>query len=347
LPDDLWYLSHSDVSALLREIDPVEVAEQTLRAHAERRTVLPDEAYLSWCTPLGHSARSIAMPGCLYGTETLTGVKVINASLGNTGRDLPRASGLVILFDPETARPRCVLDAALISATRTAAVSAVAIGVFARPTSRSLAVIGCGQLAAAHLDLLLTRSEAIEWVRVYDLNRSAAEAFAAAQTARHGISLEVTSSAREAVAGAGIVILVTSLIGEGYLPSSWLAADAVVLHVSLDDLLPEVVLGADTLVVDDWGLVSTDTRRLIGRLHRAGQICGPGEQPGPGVRAVDGELADYLPGGTGVPAAGGLTVVNPFGMAIQDVALAGRIVDVARSAGRGRPLAQPARSGSQ
>lgn len=344
MPDDLWYLSHSDVSSLLSEIDPVQVAEQTLRAHAERRTVLPDEAYLGWHTQAGHAARSIAMPGCVYGTETLTGVKVINASLGNTARGMPRASGLVILFDPETARPRCVLDAALISATRTAAVSAVAIAAFVRRTPRSLALIGCGRLAAAHLDLLLPRSEAIERVRVFDTNRLAADAFAAAQTARHGIALEVASSAAEAVADAEVVILVTTVNGEGYLPSSWLAADAVVLHVSLDDLLPEVVLGAKTLVVDDWGLVSTDTRRLVGRLHRAGQVCGPDERPGPGVRAVDGELADYLPGGTRVPAARGLTVVNPFGMAIQDVALAGRIAEVACSTGLGRPLAQPVRS---
>lgn len=340
----LWYLSESDVASLLTRIDPVDVAERALRAHADGRTELPDEAYLGWRTPAGDVARSLAMPGCVFGTETLAGVKIINASSGNTRRGMPRAGGLVILFDPETARPRCVLDAALISATRTAAVSAVAIRALAGRAPLSLGLIGCGRQAVAHLDVLLPRLPTLAHVGVYDVDRSAAKAFADARTeaaARHGVSLEVAPSARDAVAGADVVVLVTTVTGEGYLPASWLAADALVMHVSLDDLLPDAVLGADTLVVDDWGLVSTDSRRLLGRLYRAGRVCGPGEQPGPGVRAVDGELADYLPGGTRVPPGRGLTVINPFGMAIQDVALAGRIADAARADGLGRILAHP------
>jgi ornithine cyclodeaminase/alanine dehydrogenase-like protein (mu-crystallin family) len=336
---ELLYLTGDDVSSALTEVDPIEVAEQTLREHAAGRTDLPDEAYLGWRTRSGHAARSLAMLGLVNGMRRSAGVKIINASLGNTQRGLPRADGLVILFDTETGRPTCVMDAALISATRTAAVSAVAIRTFQRSAAHSLAVIGCGRLAAAHLTLLLRDMPALEEVRVFDISAPAATAFAA----RHadlatscGAELSCAASARAAIEGADVVLPVTTVgAHEGYIEPSWLGEHTVVLHVSLDDLLPDAVLQAGTLVVDDWGLVSSDHRRLFGRMLRSGLLCGPGEQPTGRARPVAGEIGDFLPGGTRKADGHGVTVVNPFGMAVQDVALADRVLAAARERGIG------------
>ncbi|MFI9250544.1 ornithine cyclodeaminase [Streptomyces sp. NPDC053069] len=327
----------------LNEIDPVAVAADTLRAHARGQTVVPDEGYLGWVTSDGHSARSLNMPGLVEGSPRAVGTKIINASLGNAGRGIPRADGLTLLFDPETAHPYAMMDAALISATRTAAVSAAAIETFTVRPVRHLALVGCGVQADTHLRLLLPRLADLTGVRVQDRDPAAAAAFAERHREaadRYGVRITVEADPRAAVQGADVVIPVTT-VTDGYIRYDWLSQGAVVVHVSLDDLLPEVVLRASRVVVDDWNLVRADSRRLLGRMYRDGLLHGPGEPPaGPGSRAVDGELGSYLldATGPGIPPADGVTVVNPFGMSVQDVALAHRVVAVARKLGLGMRL---------
>ncbi|NEE17781.1 ornithine cyclodeaminase, partial [Streptomyces sp. SID7499] len=68
----------------------------------------------------------------------------------------------------------------------------------------------------------------------------------------------------------------------------------------LDDVLPDVVHRAGLLVVDDWGLIKADDRRLLGRMYRSGELLGPDEAappgPGPAPRAVDASLGEILSG---------------------------------------------------
>ena len=69
------------------------------------------------------------------------------------------------------------------------------------------------------------------------------------------------------------------------------------MNVSLDDPLPEVVFQADRIIVDDWKLVKSDTRRLIGRMYREGQVVGPDEKiEGRNQRQIDAELGDIITG---------------------------------------------------
>jgi ornithine cyclodeaminase/alanine dehydrogenase-like protein (mu-crystallin family) len=195
----------------------------------------------------------------------------------------------------------------------------------------------------------LLRTEAnLEFIRVYDIRPGAAEALGkkvASACAVTGVHFMSAASAREAVEGAEAVVTVTTVVeGEGYLALDWLAPDTVVAHVSLDDLLPETVLGATCIVVDDWSLVRTDPRRLFGRMIRAGLLTGPidGENHAEttavvsaDARRVDGHIADYLPGGTRTPPDSGVVIVNPFGMALQDIVLGDLVAGAAHAAGLG------------
>ena len=99
--------------------------------------------------------------------------------------------------------------------------------------------------------------------------------------------------------------------------------------MSLDDVLPEVVTGADLVVIDDWALIAADDRRLLGRMLREGTLAPPGESR-PGARTVDATLADVVAGAH--PGRGRDTDVilsNPFGMGVLDVALAADVYDAA------------------
>jgi N-[(2S)-2-amino-2-carboxyethyl]-L-glutamate dehydrogenase len=356
--DGILYLRARDVREALEDVDPVAVIGAVLRRHGAGDTVLPDEAYLPWKTPAGEGARSLNMPAYVGAGEgqgetgaPVAGTKVINGNPGNVRRGLPRASGVTMLFDVATARIACIMEGARISATRTAAVTG--------PPVRCLAVIGAGALAEAHLDLLPGRLPQLREVRLFDLDGERAEALRRATAPDlevRGVRLEVAPSAEAAIRPAQLIVPVTTTT-TGYIALDWLQPGAILVNVSLDDPLPEVALRADRLFVDDWHLVRTDSRRLLGRMYRAGQIEGPEASPSPegppqgrglgavsggrnpkeaGPRVVDGELGQVLAGlRPGRLRERDVILVNPFGLAIEDVALAAEVHRAATRRGLG------------
>ncbi|MER6692363.1 ornithine cyclodeaminase family protein [Streptomyces minutiscleroticus] len=343
------YLTRSDVIEAARGVDIVGVVAEALLLHSENQTFLPEEAYLGWTTPQGDAARLLAMPGALVedGKPPVIGMKTINASLGNPDRGIPRSQGFTLLLDPETARPVALMEAAYISAMRTAAVTVLAVRHLAVPAPGHLALLGCGALAQAHAALLLQTVPSLRRITLYDVVPERATAFADLIASLPG-GAEVTAvpvaDAREAVQDAEVVVPVTT-VTEGYIEPDWLRPGALVCHVSLDDLTEAAVLAAGTVVVDDWSLVRDDPRRLLGRMHRTGTLLGPDGTPREGVaahadaRRVDATLGDVLAGRHPGRRSPQETVIsNPFGMSILDVAVADRIQARAEAAGLGTRL---------
>jgi ornithine cyclodeaminase/alanine dehydrogenase-like protein (mu-crystallin family) len=339
------YLTRAQVVAACRSVDIVAAVGSALVQHADGGTVLPDEAYLGWTTPGGHAARLLAMPGAVTdGGRQVLGLKTINASTGNPARGLPRSQGFTLLVDPETARPLALMEAAYISAMRTAAVTVLAVTRLAAPAPARLALIGCGTLAQAHATMLLPAVPTLAEVRVHDTipERAAALAgFIAGLPGGESLKVSAADTPRDCVDGADIVVPVTTST-EGYIGPGWLKPGALVAHVSLDDLTEAAVLAADLVVVDDWGLVSADPRRLLGQMYRRGTLLGPDGQPCPGVtpspaaRRADTSLGDILAGRhPGRSAETDLVISNPFGMAILDVAVADRVLAAAAAEGLG------------
>lgn len=332
----LRYLCRADVKHAAQSVDAVPIIRHALALHAEGRTTLPAEAYLGWRTTDGSAARSLALPGMLHGDRAVAGLKIINSSLGNVSRGIQRAEGLTVLFDTQTAHPVAILEAATLSALRTAAYTALSVRELAASVHR-VAVIGCGVLGQAHVELLHRAHPDAEFV-LYD--DAAGRLAAAADAISAGIApCQPATSAEAAVRGATVVVTTTTTT-EGYIPYEWLSPGTLIAHVSLDDVLPDVVARADLVLVDDWDLVRDDSRRLLGRLYRSGELAGPGHRPaGPvtaGPRAIDGTLAEVIAGshpGRTKPAE--IILSNPFGMGILDVALAAEILGAAESAGLG------------
>lgn len=332
----LLYLDNPAVLSALAEVDELAVVRDALLRHAAGEVTLPKEAVLRWPAGPGEEARSLALPASLEGDPRRAGLKVINANPANPRRGEPRASGLLLLFDPSSARIRCVMQAEHVSSHRTAAVSALALLAFASGAT-SMAVIGAGPLAEAHLRRCGSVLEALTDVRVFDREpeRSAALTARGRELLRPQASIRAAGSAEEAVRGADVVIPVTTT-SEPYIEHDWLAPEATVVNVSLDDCHAEVFERAALLVVDDWSLVEHDDQRLLGRLARAGRVSGPGRIGAPGGRPVDGELGSYLAREIVRPA--GLCVVNPFGMGITDVALGAAVHERAAALGLGVQL---------
>lgn len=322
--DTLLYLSAAQVRTLIEKVDPVAVAEETLlRISAGRAGIAPETA-LRWTAPDGTAARSLVLPAW---SEDSYGCKIINACIGNLSRGMPRAQGLILLHDAETAVPICVMEGATISALRTAAVSIAALRATDRLLrTRTAALLGCGQQARMHLELLAAHSPALAQVAVFDQEPTRAVAFAA-QSAEQYPALEVIAvpTAEQAVREADVTIAVTTTT-TAYVPLAWLRTGATFVNVSLDDAEADLLLGADHLFVDDWDLITADDQRLLGKLARAGRATGPREAPRPGARRVDADLAALIGGGYDrAIGEDDRVAVNPFGMGAHDVALATRV----------------------
>jgi ornithine cyclodeaminase/alanine dehydrogenase-like protein (mu-crystallin family) len=325
--DTILYLSGSDVAAALEHIDVIGTVAAALVAHGRGDTILPAEAYLGWEKD-GEPLRSLCMPASI---DSVPGVKIINANPANPARGLPRASGLTLLFEPDTGRPLCVMEAARISCLRTAAVTATANELLAAAPVERLALIGAGALARCHLRLLAPRLRQLREIRVYDRDRERATALAADR------SLVVCDSAEEAIRGAQVIVTVTTATTP-YIRYDWLQPGALLVNVSLDDPLPEVFLNADKLFVDDINLVAADECRLLGRMLRDGIIVRAGQG---GARAIDGELGQLLAyGHPGRSHPDEIIVVNPFGLAIEDIAIAPQVHEYATASGLGTRLSR-------
>jgi len=334
--DEILVLDRSAIRACLTRIDVIGTVRQALLAHAAGRTVLPGEGYLAWHNGSGSYSRSLAMLGGVTGTDGAPhyGVKIINAAVDNPARGIDRAGGVILLFDPQTARPKVLADAGLLSALRTAAYTMASIGALGPAEPASAAIIGCGALARAHLELLGQCYPTITRAYVYDLAAERMRALADwARATGLGVVVQPTASAAACVASSDLLITVT-VADAPYIEPSWFTAPTFIAHVSLDDITPAVFTEAAAVYVDDIGLVAGNPRRILGAMIADGRIAaGPDDQAVPHIR---GTLASVLAGATPAIRPGqGNVVSNPFGMAILDVALAAAIRAAAGELGLG------------
>jgi N-[(2S)-2-amino-2-carboxyethyl]-L-glutamate dehydrogenase len=339
--EKILYLARTDVQAICQFIDSVSIIREVFRAHGTGKTILPNEAYLGWLNGRKELVRSLNMPGCLGGPVRIAGTKIINSNPMNPRYGLNRANGLVLLFNSESAKIECILEAAFISALRTASTSQLAVELLASPDAQSVTVLGTGVIGRAHLEILLSRSPMLDRIILFDVNQTAVGDTVEALRMRvaRPLAIEISPSAEEAVCSADIVVATTT-VNDGYIPYDWLKRGSLVVNVSLDDLLPDVFLNADLLFVDDWELVKSDSHRQLGRMSRDGRVCGPREPPSSDlVRAVDGEIGDLVVNRhPGRRTGDEIIVVNPFGMAIEDLACAACVVEIAKEQGIGKYL---------
>ena len=148
------------------------------------------------------------MPGAL-GASAPFGAKLISVFQDNFAKGIQSHQGLVILFDPETGAPVCVVHAGEITAIRTAAASAVATDALGRKDARRLAILGYGEQAATHTRAIGKVRE-LESIVVWGRSRARAEAFAERMRMELDVPMTSAASVEEAVAKADVVCTVTA-----------------------------------------------------------------------------------------------------------------------------------------
>src|SRR5277367_1960967 len=198
----------------------IDLMHRTMIAVSERRVVLPLRSVMVMPGGLGMLGN---MPGYLADPECF-GVKLVSLIPRNKPPQYSSHLGLVLLFESEHGCPVAILDAAEITAIRTAAASGLATRLLARPDAGDLAILGAGEQARSHLEAMLA-VRPLRRIRVWARDRAKAEVFAGTEGARHGVAIETTASVPEAVAGADIICTLTKA-REPILLGDWISRGA-------------------------------------------------------------------------------------------------------------------------
>ncbi len=143
---ELTFLSRSKVRELLPPLaEQIDLAESTYRALADGRVELPPKPGIH----PRENAFIHAMPAYLV-DEDVAALKWVSGYPANPARGLPYISGVIVVNDADTGQPLAVMDAAEITAARTAAASGVCIRRFAPQGWRKVALLGCGEQGRYH-----------------------------------------------------------------------------------------------------------------------------------------------------------------------------------------------------
>ncbi|MEV6598117.1 2,3-diaminopropionate biosynthesis protein SbnB [Actinoplanes sp. NPDC051346] len=304
-----------------RETEVVSLIEEAYRLHGQGMTVNPPSYFLRF--PDRPSARIIALPASLGGDEPVDGLKWISSFPDNLTRDLPRASATLILNDPVTGYPISCMESSIISATRTAASAALAADHLSRGRSRPSRVgfVGTGLIARYLHTFLVGTGWKFESVGVYDLDPSYAEGFLGylRESEPHGEIMSYESP-EALVRDCDLIVYATTAPTPHVDEPAWFQHNPLVLHVSLRDLAPNIILDAVNIVDDVEHCLKANTS-----VHLAEQLTG-------GRDFIDGTLFDVLTGTVRVDADRPV-VFSPFGLGVLDLAVGRFVYDELRRNG--------------
>ncbi|HEY7147094.1 MAG TPA: ornithine cyclodeaminase family protein [Streptosporangiaceae bacterium] len=323
-------LGHQDVLTALTPEACADTMAAALAGHARGESFMPLRSVMA---PPGAAGFMGLMPGWHAAQDdspSAFGLKTVCIMPGNPARGMDAHQGLVTLFDGETGIPTAILDAAALTEVRTAAVSAVATGLLARQDAATLAILGAGTQAHAHLRALAW-TRPFEQVRIYAPTREHAQALAASAAARYGqLHISVAASAQEALRDADVVVTATSA-REPVLRRDWLAPGA---HVNAVGASTPRFREIDTATVAASALYC-DSRESL--RNEAGEFqLAVAEQLIPGEEHVRGELGEVLAGtAPGRQDDSELTLFRSLGLAIEDLAAAERAISEAVANGIG------------
>ncbi|MGH7482317.1 MAG: ornithine cyclodeaminase family protein, partial [Longimicrobiales bacterium] len=194
-------LSRADVESLLDLDELVDAVAAAMADLSAGRASMPARAAAA--VP-GRHAMLAVMPAFLGSTGALV-TKVVSLFPENTNR--PTHQAVICCFDPDNGTPLAVMDGTFVTATRTAAGSALATRLLARRDSRVVAVIGTGVQAGTH-GRALARVPDVELVRV--AGRDQVKVTALVEEFRNdGVTAEAAPSTEDAVRSADIVCATT------------------------------------------------------------------------------------------------------------------------------------------
>ncbi|XYI02622.1 2,3-diaminopropionate biosynthesis protein SbnB [Sorangium sp. So ce1128] len=304
----MLYLNEKDLHKIgINWHEIVAVIEHAVHCLGREDFAQPIKPYLRYRDPKN---RIIAMPAFLGGTSNVAGLKWIASFPGNIEKGLPRAHSVVVLNDADTGRPIAIINTALLSVIRTAAVSGLMMTQLnqVRPLSDfNLGITGFGPIGQYHLRMCASLFGAkLRQARVYDPRPVDADA--------GGVDpkrLTIARSWQEAYDDADVFM--TCTVSQAPYIDRAPKAGSLQLNVSLRDYKTDIFEHLKgSIVVDDWAEVCREKTDIeVFHLEK-------------GLRKEDvRSIVDVVCGAAlkGCPP-GQPIMFNPMGMGVFDMAVA-------------------------
>jgi ornithine cyclodeaminase/alanine dehydrogenase len=300
----LRYLAGADLDACLPGVEErLDLAARALRALAAGTAEMPPKIGVH----PRPGALLHAMPAWLRDGD-LVGMKWIAAFPDNRAHGLPTINGLMVLNDAATGVPTWIMDAVRITAVRTAAVSGVALRLFAPRDVERVALVGAGGVQGhSHLEVVQALLPGAEILKA----GSTEEARAAAGRAQVVITMAPLGAATQAMT------------------PDWLGDGTLVISV-------DFATYASAALARDVGTFVVDDRAQFLAYRESGFFDGY-----PDPTATLGELLDAQASGQPRPRHEGHrlpALVNHLGVGLADVIFADAIRLRAEESGAGQVL---------
>ena len=323
---DIVLLRGCEIGRLLtgKQLPVIDAVRAAYEEHGAGESSLPHSTFLRF--PNDKESRIIALPAYLGGDFEVAGVKWVASFPANLNSNLDRASAVLILNSPQTGIPEAVMEGSIISAQRTAASAALAAKFLHQGLDHTrVGMIGCGLINREIIRFLHAVFPDVERVILFDKSNLRAAQFAEKcrslfPEVRFSIAQEIEDVFREA----SLISFATTAGKPHVFDLNDCAPGTTILHVSLRDLSPDVILSSDN-VVDDLDHVC----RAQTSIHLTEQKIGNRD-------FVRCSLPEILRGDAAHrEGKHAVTVFSPFGLGILDIAVGNLVRDLALVEGIG------------
>lgn len=321
----LRYLTQTDVITLGGN-DPLQALEDvtdTVKLMRNGEATMPAETHVD----LGSSQGKVySLPARVAGRFNATGVKW-TAHRPQAQDGFPMAIAMTLLNRADNGMPLALMQSGSLTATRTAAVSALAIKYASPVPVKRVLLLGAGVQATAHL--LMLRSLYPDLERIYCWNRTPENLAKMLENAgESAIPTQQINSLEEAIRQPWDALLTCTGASQPFLGPDIMEPGRLIAQIGHHEVSFAAIERASNVVVDGWGDYCNTSAKSLFQMYRAG-LFSPAR--------VAADLAGLVVDGWRATSTD-CVYFSSFGLNVFDIALAARVAQEAERQGAGTAL---------
>ncbi len=275
IQSDILFLKQEEViqAGLLDMKKILEITEKTyslfgqgeIQNHPKVRTLIPNDD-ANWNSFFN------SMPAHIGGDVHIAGIKWAAESKKNAHTPgIPYGIDIIILSDPETVLPFCILDGTLITAMRTSAVAGVFAKYTAPKNTKTITLVGAGVIGRTMLMAMNEALPSLETIYLSDLELSKAQALADEYREQFKAKIVPTTESKSSALKSQLIVTQTTS-STPFIDKSWINKGITLINMASNEAQLDVVEAMDGYFVDYWKQIITHKGKSIAQMYEKGTI---------------------------------------------------------------------------